>query len=163
MKIISHRGNLEGPDPSTENTLSQIYKCLDKGFDVEVDVWVLENQICLSHDDPTYHEKKEIVELKDFYELSDHLWIHCKNREALEFFCKKSFHYFWHERDCYTLTNRGIGIVLVGQFPYSKSVIVLPEMISLYSSPYGHDYIKSSYGICTDYPLKYYKELGIGK
>lgn len=163
MKIISHRGNLEGPDPSTENTLSQIYKCLDKGFDVEVDVWILDNQICLSHDNPTHFEKKEIVELKDFYELSGNLWIHCKNREALEFFSNKSFHYFWHESDRYTLTSRGFGLVLVGQFPYKNSVIMLPEKISLYSPPYGYDYIKSSYGICTDYPIKYQKELEIKK
>jgi hypothetical protein len=136
---------------------------LDKGFDVEVDIWIIDNQICLSHDDPTYMDNRNIVDLKDIYELSDNLWVHCKNREALEFFSNKSFHYFWHERDCYTLTSRGIGMVLVGQYPYPKSVIVLPESISLYYPPYGYEYIKNSYGICTDYPLKYQKELGIGK
>lgn len=159
MKIISHRGNLEGTDPSTENTIQQIYKCIDLGFDVEVDVWVIDDQICLSHDNPTYMENKHIVELKDIYELSDKLWIHCKNKEALEYFSSKSFHYFWHETDRYTLTNRGIGWVLVGQFPYSKSVIVLPESISLYNPPYGYEYIKNSYGICTDYPLKYQQKI----
>jgi hypothetical protein len=47
---------------------------------------------------------------------------------------------------------------MVGQYPYPKSVIVLPESISLYAFPHGVEYIKNSYGICTDTPT-YYKEL----
>ena len=39
MKIISHRGNLTGPDPKQENKPSQILKVLEKGYEVEVDVW----------------------------------------------------------------------------------------------------------------------------
>jgi hypothetical protein len=153
MRIISHRGNLNGPDLKTENTISQIYKCIDLGFDAEIDVRVIDSKIFLGHDNPD-----EQVELKDLYEISDRLWIHCKNLEALEYFCNKSFNYFWHETDCYTLTSKGIGWVYIGQYPYSKSVIVLPESISLYTFPHGIEYIKSSYGICTDEPI-YYKEL----
>ena len=90
----------------------------------------------------------------------DVLWIHCKNREALEKLSTSmvEFNYFWHERDCYTLTSKGIGWVLVGQYPYPKSVIVLPESISLYSFPHGIEYIKNSYGICTD-KSTYYSEM----
>jgi hypothetical protein len=153
MKIISHRGNLEGPDLKTENTKFQIYKCIDLGFDVEIDIRVIDGRIMLGHDTPC-----EEMELKDLYEISDRLWIHCKNLEALEYFCNKSFNYFWHETDRYTITSKGIGWVFIGQYPYSKSVVVLPESISLYTFPHGIEYIKNSYGICTDKPV-YYKEV----
>lgn len=39
MKLISHRGNLNGIEPDKENTLEAIDKCLSFGFDVMVDVW----------------------------------------------------------------------------------------------------------------------------
>ena len=38
MKLISHRGNINGPDLEKENTIEQIFIAIGKGFDVEVDV-----------------------------------------------------------------------------------------------------------------------------
>ena len=145
MKIIAHRGNLEGPNPTTENTLQQIYQCIEKKFDVEIDLRLIEGKLMLGHDEPQYE-----INLKDLYELSDHLWIHCKNVEALNFLSDKSFHYFWHETDQYTLTNRGIGWVYPGIQPYKKSVVVMPEL-----HPEKTEYIRNVYGICTDFPFLY--------
>jgi glycerophosphoryl diester phosphodiesterase len=145
MKIIAHRGNLEGPNPTTENTLQQIYQCIEKKFDVEIDLRLIEGKLMLGHDEPQYE-----INLKDLYELSDHLWIHCKNVEALNFLSDKSFHYFWHETDQYTLTNRGIGWVYPGIQPYKKSVVVMPEL-----HPEKSEYIRNVYGICTDFPFLY--------
>ena len=34
MNIISHRGNLNGSDPMTENTISQVHKAIDIVFSV---------------------------------------------------------------------------------------------------------------------------------
>lgn len=145
MKIIAHRGNLEGPNPTTENTLQQIYQCIEKKFDVEIDLRLIEGKLMLGHDEPQYE-----INLKDLYELSDHLWIHCKNVEALNFLSDKSFHYFWHETDQYTLTNRGIGWVYPGIQAYKKSVVVMPEL-----HPEKSEYIRNVYGICTDFPFLY--------
>lgn len=44
MKIISHRGNLNGPSPKTENTPEQIDFALKKGFDVEIDLWKINDK-----------------------------------------------------------------------------------------------------------------------
>ena len=44
MKIISHRGNLKGPDPKNENTKGQIDKALKMSFDVEIDLWKINNK-----------------------------------------------------------------------------------------------------------------------
>ena len=38
MKIISHRGNISGPDPKNENLPSYIDKALNQGLDVEIDL-----------------------------------------------------------------------------------------------------------------------------
>ena len=156
MKFISHRGNLTGPNPERENSISFIEEAIHEGFDVEIDLRVENDQCYLGHDKSQYS-----ISMEWLRKYKDILWIHCKNREALEKLSNSpiEFNYFWHERDSYTLTSKGIGWVLVGQYPYSNSVIVLPESISLYSMPYGAEYMNSSYGVCTDYPIQYKKQL----
>jgi hypothetical protein len=154
VKIISHRGNLAGPSPLLENNPEYIDDAIDAGFDVEVDVRCIDNDLYLGHDQPQY-----LVSMDWLIARKDHLWLHCKNLKSLDIFSSSSidFHYFWHETDRYTFTSKGIGWVLVGQFPFSKSVIVLPESIDL--NPYSFEYIQQSYGICTDKPLYYKSKL----
>ncbi len=43
IKIIAHRANLNGPDHETENTPASINKAIKLGFDVEVDIWYINN------------------------------------------------------------------------------------------------------------------------
>jgi hypothetical protein len=81
MKIIAHRGNLNGPNPNTENHYSYIQTAIDLGFDVEVDVWVLDNKIFFGHDSPQYAIEKASVA-----SIGTYGWFHCKNLEALEYF-----------------------------------------------------------------------------
>jgi len=146
MKIISHRGNLTGSNPIRENSIDYIEEAIFEGFDVEVDLRVEDNQCYLGHDDPQY-----FVTMEWLRKYKDVLWIHCKNLEALEKLSSSvvEFNYFWHETDFYTITSRGIGWCLVGQKPYFNSVVVLPESID------QPEYIKNSFGICTDTPLFY--------
>ena len=42
MKVISHRGNLNGPNKQTENTIESIKTAINLGFDVEIDVWYID-------------------------------------------------------------------------------------------------------------------------
>jgi SAM-dependent methyltransferase len=157
MRIISHRGNLSGPNPYKENSIEYIEEAISEGFDVEIDFWVVDNECYLGHDEPQYPVTMEWLE-----KYKDILWIHCKNRDALEKISSSSidFHYFWHQIDRYTLTSKGIGWVLVGQIPFSKSIVVLPESINYYDKYDGiYDRIMNTMGICTDKPLFYRKEL----
>jgi glycerophosphoryl diester phosphodiesterase len=39
MLLISHRGNISGPQPKLENTVAYIEQAINQGFDVEIDVW----------------------------------------------------------------------------------------------------------------------------
>ena len=43
MKIICHRGNLNGSESSLENKPEQIDRCINLGYDVEVDVRLNKN------------------------------------------------------------------------------------------------------------------------
>jgi hypothetical protein len=158
MKIISHRGNLTGPNLIRENSVDYIEEAISEGFDVEIDLRVEDNELYLGHDDPQY-----FVTMGWLRKYKDVLWIHCKNREALEKMSSSmvEFNYFWHETDRYTLTSKGFGLVLVGQFSYKNSVIVMPEKIDLYSFPHGQEYIKDSCGIITDEPITYRNNFGV--
>ena len=52
MHLISHRGNLSGPDVKLENNPLQIQKVLDLGYECEIDVWYIGGDYLLGHDEP---------------------------------------------------------------------------------------------------------------
>lgn len=155
-KIIAHRGNLSGPNPFRENSLDYIEEAISEGFDAEIDLWVKDDQCYLGHD-----KAQHLVTMNWLEKYKDFIWIHCKNLEALEKMSSASveFNYFYHECDRYTLTSKGIGWILVGQIPFRKAVIVLPESIDFYR--FNPEYIERSYGICTDNSLFYRDNFGV--
>jgi hypothetical protein len=141
MKIISHRGNLNGKDIKNENSIKAITLALKNGFDVEIDVWVKNKQWYLGHNKPQYKINPSFLENKRF-------WCHAKNFDALNLMLKnKNIHCFWHQNDNFTLTSKGY----IWTYPKNKistnSIIVLENL---------QDKIpKKCFGICTDHPLKY--------
>jgi glycerophosphoryl diester phosphodiesterase len=140
MKIISHRGNLNGRNSKTENSIKAINLALKNGFDVEIDVWLKDNNLYLGHDEPVYKINKKFLQNKK-------LWCHAKNFEALNFMLKhKNIICFWHQNDKYTLTSNGFIWTNFKEKTDLKSIIVLKDK----DAP-----PKMSYGICTDFPLNY--------
>lgn len=146
MILISHRGNIEGPNDVRENSPFYIMEAITMGFDVEIDIWYKDGNLWLGHDKPQYKISEEWLK-----ERSDNLWIHCKNVESLCFFNSLSykFNYFWHQEDVVTLTSLNFMWVYPGRQPIKNSIAVLPEMFN--------DDIKDCIGICSDY-IKKYKE-----
>ena len=147
MKIISHRGNLTGANPATENDPAHIQHVLyTTKFDVELDVWLLGNEWYLGHDEPKY-----TTDVEWLLKRNERLWLHAKNKTALEQLSDKNycdtFNAFWHENDKYTLTTLGWIWVYPEQTPTKSGVIV----------HLGPDFKQKDlvYGICTDYPLSY--------
>jgi hypothetical protein len=147
MKLIAHRGNINGPNPLEENNPEYVEYAIEQGFDVEVDIrYEPENQsFYLGHDDPQY--------TVGWYWLSKHsqnLWIHCKNLDSLYEFSKNtsSFNYFWHQTDHFTLTSKNYIWTYPGQTYTSKSVIVMPEL-----SYKNIQELRAYYcfGICSDF------------
>jgi len=54
MILISHRGNIDGKIENLENSPVYIDQSLSLGYDVEIDVWVVEGVLFLGHDKPQY-------------------------------------------------------------------------------------------------------------
>lgn len=137
MKIIAHRGLVDGPDIDKENSPKQIQEALSLGFDVEIDLWRISGRLYLGHDGPDYPIEREFLD-------NDRFWIHAKNLAALEWLTKNGNHnFFWHDTDDYIITSKK-HIWTVNQEKYTdNTVIVIPDY------PNGREY--DCYAICCDY------------
>lgn len=98
--FISHRGNLNGPNPDLENRPEYIIDTLSKGYDVEIDVWCLKDRYYLGHDLPQYKIQLEFL-------LQDRLWLHCKNNTAFQKLLDMETNCFFHSDDLVVLTGFG--------------------------------------------------------
>lgn len=146
MKFISHRGNLTGSNSNLENHPDTIRKCLNLGFDVEIDVWAIDKKFFLGHDQPQ-HE----VDLKFLRQKG--LWCHAKNQHALQaMMLENDIHCFWHQEDDYTITSKGVVWCFPGKLLPVNSVCVMPEKAS-----YSRKEISQCIGICSDY-IELYEE-----
>jgi hypothetical protein len=144
MILISHRGNISGPNPARENNPEYLSRAVELGYSVELDLWCRKNEYFLGHDEPIYKIEKQFL-------LNDKFWIHCKNNQAILNISQfnKRVHYFWHEKDSYTITSHGIIWAYPGSLLNSKTVCVLPESINV------EENIKSCYGVCSDFIERY--------
>ena len=150
MIYISHRGNINGRIEEAENKPEYIIDTLRMGYDVEIDVWYVDGEWWLGHDEPQYQ-----IDLDWLERRSDRLWIHCKNIEAVEYFYEnendcKEINWFWHENDTLTLTSYGYIWAYPGKQPIKKSIAVMPEI--------NKDDVSNCVGICSDYIEKYKNE-----
>jgi hypothetical protein len=137
MLIISHRGNIEGPDAGLDNNPKHIKQLLDIGMHVEVDVWLIVDDLYLGHDAPTYKITLD-------YLKHSNLWCHAKNLEALVQLLENKVHCFWHENDDFTLTSNNIIWTYPGKLTTNKSVIVD-------TSDNWRNKEYQSFGVCVDY------------
>ena len=141
MKLISHRGNINGKMESWENEPTYIDLAISKGYDVEVDVWYKDNIFWLGHDEPQYG-----VDFRWFRDRISKLWIHCKNIEAMTYFNANfeffPFNYFWHENDTVTLTSLNYIWAFPNKQPIRNSIAVMPEL--------HNEDVSSAIGVCSD-------------
>ena len=143
MILISHRGNINGKNEERENDPDYIDEAIDKGYDVEVDVWMEDGFLYLGHDEPQYRILQHWLE-----ERVERLWIHCKNFEAMRWFTLiGGFNHFWHQEDDFTLTSKGIIWTYPGKELTPKSICVKPENTDIE--------IGECLGICSDYIENY--------
>ena len=154
MILISHRGNINGEIKNRENSVSYILEALNFGYDVEIDVWEIENDWYLGHDNPEYKIDYDFI-----YNYSKKLWIHCKNKEAL-FKMNNLFNnlniywlkFFWHENDKYTMTSNNCIWTYAGEDISESSICLLPERFD-----YDEEKLYNCFGICSDFIEKYNK------
>ena len=122
MKLISHRGNINGKIEKLENSPSYIDAAIELGYDVEVDIWKDSDGFYLGHDEPTYP-----VDLLWLSNRGLRLWVHCKNHQALAYLNQTDLHYFWHNDDDATITSNGIIWSHPRIKPIRNSIAVLPD------------------------------------
>lgn len=157
MRIIAHRGLLEGPDNfDKENNpkhLDEMHK--EYAFDAEIDLRMKDGDLYLGHDKADYKITLAWLKARKHW-----LWIHCKDVKSLSFMSNhhKTFNYFFHGVDQYVITSKGYIWAYPGSpltpDPESENrfVAVLPEQ--------GYnDYndVMKSFAICTDYPVLAYE------
>ena len=63
MKIISHRGNIRGAVPDKENRPSYIDCAIGSGYDVEIDLRMIDGELWLGHDEPQYRIEHSCLKL----------------------------------------------------------------------------------------------------
>lgn len=143
MILISHRGNLYGVNKALENSPEYIDEAIRQGFDCEIDIWSIDNDIFLGHDSPDYK-----ITLDWLLKRQKNLWVHCKNIKSIEIMRQNfDLHFFWHENDTLTLTSKGILWVYPGKQPVKDSIAVLPEL--------NNDITGVCLGVCSDFIEKY--------
>ena len=139
MILISHRGNLNGKTDD-ENKPKYIEEAISQGFDVEVDVWYIDNQFWLGHDKPQY-------KVSDGFLEHPNLWCHAKNIDALYVMnTNYHIHCFWHQEDDVTLTSMGYLWSFPDEQLTDKSICVMPKKV---------DKSIDCYGVCTDYVMRW--------
>lgn len=159
MKLIAHRGNLEGKS-EFENSPLQVENALKNGFDAEVDVWYKEsiNAFYLGHDKPDYGVEKEFL-------LQEGLWCHAKDLTALIALQKIGAHCFFHDNDDAVFTSKGYLWIHGRNREYDlatdQSILLKPEVmmpINFKEEPLFREAFKlmtTTYknfgGICSDY------------
>ena len=152
MVLISHRGNIDGKNIDLENQPSYIDSAIKSGYNVEIDVWYIDNKLYLGHDNLDYQ-----IDIEWLKRRIGKLWIHCKNLYAVEYFHNNTDvmirgygNYFFHNTDDTTITSKGYLWVYPGKQPIKNSISVLPEI--------HNDDISQCYGICSDI-IKQYKNV----
>jgi hypothetical protein len=144
MIKIAHRGNVNGPIEGRENSPEYLLEAILQGYDVEVDLWMIDDQPFFGHDEPKYP-----VSQADFIRIAERAWFHCKNVEAMAFLAKfaQYLRYFWHQEDDYALVSDGTIWTHTGRPTVGSSVVVDLDL----STSFGHGNVL---GVCTDYPVR---------
>lgn len=144
MKIISHRGNINGPVPDKENRPSYIDAAIGLGYEVEVDLRFINGEFWLGHDEPQYKINESWMEPR-----KEKLWYHCKDIESsLELIkTNKGHKFFCHTQDDYVITS--VGKLWVHDLSNKiNEDCVIPLLSSFEIESYENDV---PYAVCTDY------------
>lgn len=160
MRIISHRGNLTGPDKIRENKELALIEALEKGFDIEFDIWYVAGRFWLGHDTAEISFSVDTLIHWSSKYMDRMFYVHCKNLWALEelsYISKNNIIPFCHDMDqAILLKDNTIWIhpnALSNSSKRDKSIAVFSTCkTAKYDVSLDIDF-SDFYGICTDYPI----------
>lgn len=140
MIIVSHRGNLFGPNKVTENSPTQIDLAINNGYLVEVDVRIKNQEIWLGHDDAQYK-----IDFNWLVERNQKLIIHAKDLVTCDELAKEihTLNWFYHTDEDLVLTSKGWLWAYPGVY-LRNAITVLPNN--------NLNFPEDILGVCTDFP-----------
>lgn len=151
LLIIAHRGLTDGPDDELQNRPDQIMSALDQGFDAEIDVWNVNGQWFLGHDEPTYL-------IPAVFLTTPGLWVHCKNVAAFYNLRRMvtPINYFFHDSDLLIQTSQGHVWTYFGlpETRDTSAICVMPEVNYAWVDVENMAKKKQWAGFCTDWARK---------
>lgn len=158
---ILHRGLCAGPSTALENHQDLLCAAMEAGWDVELDLWKVGEQLYLGHDWADASKQPLTV---PFFLGYKNAWIHCKNMEALAYMINAAeaneslAHYFVHDIDEATLTNTGEAWCYPGKWAGRRSICVLPERSATLAeaSATAFGLQRQIAGVCSDYLPAYF-------
>ena len=142
MILISHRGNINGPNPKMENDPRYIENTLGKGFNVEVDVWSNDSDFFLGHAKPEH-------QVSEMFLRHGSVWCHAKDIKTFYKLIEIGAHCFSHDQDEVALTTKGYLWSTYGNQMTDKSICVMP--------PRNIELPQGIAGVCSD-NVGYYNE-----
>lgn len=153
MKFISHRGNLRGPNPKSENDPVYIDVAIASNFYVEVDLRVVDGKYFLGHDKPQYEVSVEWLVAR-----RNKLYVHIKDMVSFEHMLDGpggpvDLHMFFHDNDECTITTEGDVWVHPRAKQIKASIAVMPEIAN-----HKIENLIQCSGICTDHVLQYQED-----
>jgi hypothetical protein len=138
---IAHRGNYKGRVEERENSPDYIEEAIVAGYNVEVDVWLIDNKWMLGFDFPKYE-----VPLS-FFERPE-IWTHAMNLVGyVSLYNNSKVHTFWHNKDDFVFTSKGIKWCRTHILTHD-GVMVMPEL-----NDYHTDILKNGHdplGVCSN-------------
>ena len=142
MLLISHRGNIEGPNSQLENHPTRIDSAINLGYDCEIDVRIVDNKIYLGHDNPQH-----LINILWLHNRKNNLWIHCKDLVTFSKFNThySKFNYFFHESDLGVLTSHHY---IWSTNNVNNGILVMPELFDV-------EVNEHTLGVCSDYIKNY--------
>jgi hypothetical protein len=149
MILISHRGNINGKIPEYENNPDYVDSAINLGYDVEIDIRMINGELFLGHDTPDTK-----ISLNWLEDKSKHLWIHTKNFEAMDFLIDFEWaKIFYHQQEAHTIINN-TNLIWSHNLIEANTKSIIP-LLSLNDISKWEK--KEVYGICSDY-IKNFKE-----
>jgi hypothetical protein len=142
MIKIAHRGNFEGRNTERENDPGYVYTALNSGYNVVVDVWLIDKIWYLGHSFP-----KVAIDIS--WIQDNRIWVHAKNLEGyVSLYNNPKVHVFWHDKDEYVFTSKGIKWANVG-VETNDGIMFLPEHDEIVAAKIRDNDI-SPLGVCSN-------------
>jgi hypothetical protein len=146
MLYISYQGIFDGKDYEDANTPNQIGKSFNNGFSCMVDVWRINDILCVG-------TEQAPIPVTDKYLQGNRFWIKCGNQETYDWFTTQSLrqypNYFYQPNSMVNALTSSNKLWTPGTVPVNDtSIIALPEIKDRGLLSTVH---LRCYGICSTY------------